>query len=235
MLTRQPQWVIRSLALRHLQPEVLYSPDPAAIFSGVVICCARLSAHDAELLSAAVVALGGAYKLTLCEEVTHLIAVSRDSAKVRALEAHPHVDIPIVAPNWISDSFSLARKLPLDAYRFPAGSDALPACLLPSWERPSAAPEPHAPPPRAGDPDILVGKTLLLARDVRGGTLESQPQLHPLEERISAAGGDPSPPLPPGATRAQIASAVRAADIVIVRHRESEEFQMVCRAQHGWR
>ena len=223
-----PQWVVRSLALGQMQPEVVYSADPGMIFSGVVICCARLSPHDTELLSAAVVAYGGAYKLTLCEEVTHLVAVSRESAKVRALEAHPDVAISVVAPQWISDSFSLGRRLPLDSYAFDLHKpDALPPCLLPSSQRPPPpAPAAPAPQPRtAHATPVLAGKTVLLARDVHGGALESQPELHFLEQRVAAAGGRCVPAPAPDASDADTGAAVRAADIVVTRFRETPEFR----------
>ena len=131
----QPLWVTRSMALRQLQPEGLYSPDPQRLFSGVVVSCAGMSPHDQEMIAAAVESLGGAVKQTLCEEVTHLVTASRDTSKVRALEERPDIRIAVVAPHWVNDSFRLNRRLPLRDFVFDLSKpDALPTCMCASWD-----------------------------------------------------------------------------------------------------
>ena len=126
-----PAWAERSMALRHPQPAKLYSPDPRDIFSGIVICCAHLTPHDVDLMATSVTSMGGGVKQTLCEEVTHVVAIDRDNSKMRALEQHK-TDLPIiaVAPHWINDSYSVQRLLPLDKYVFSYGHATRSAALL---------------------------------------------------------------------------------------------------------
>ena len=229
-----PKWAHRSIALRMPQPVHIYSPDPSCIFSGIVICCAHLSPHDTEMLSSAVTSLGGGVRQTLCEEVTHVVATSRDSGKMMALELHTDLPIIAVAPHWINDSYSVRRLLPLDGYVFDMRTPgALPPCLC--------APPPMSPtskefsdsapvsllseqvPPHHDDHTVLAGKTVLLARDIHGGTLESLPHLHSVRDRIVQAGGQCAPILKSDASPAQVRAAVQSADIVVARHRESVE------------
>lgn len=54
-----PSWVIRSYALGYRQPERYYSPDPARIFSGIIVHPSRMSTSETELILAAVTSLGG--------------------------------------------------------------------------------------------------------------------------------------------------------------------------------
>ncbi|WFC99758.1 regulator of Ty1 Transposition [Malassezia yamatoensis] len=220
-----PQWVTRSVLLKSLQPEGLYSPDPSRLFSGVVISCASLSPHDQEVIGAAVESLGGAVKQTLCEEVTHLVAISRESAKVRALEQRPDIQVQVVAPHWINDSFRLNRKLPLNDYLFDLrAANSLPVCLCASWDRP----EPSGSSPLSSSiddaPAVLTGKRVLFARDIHGGALESHPELHSLRDRVEAAGGLCNETVVPDASYDRVYAAVRESDLVVARYRESEEF-----------
>ncbi|WFD02299.1 regulator of Ty1 Transposition [Malassezia obtusa] len=221
----QPRWVTRSVDLHHIQPEGLYSPDPARFFSGIVISCASLTPHDQEMLAAAVESLGGAVKQTLCEEVTHLVASSRDTAKVRALEERPEIPIEVVAPHWISESFRLNRRLPLRDYEFDLRTPgALPVCLCASWDRPQEG----ASSPLHSSVDenalVLAGKRVLFARDIHGGALESHPELHSLRDRVEAAGGTCLETVAPDASDEAVHAAVRHAHLVVARFRESPEF-----------
>ncbi|WFD43857.1 hypothetical protein MPSI1_002522 [Malassezia psittaci] len=221
----EPQWVSRSVLLKYMQPEGLYSPDPARLFSGIVISCASLSPHDQEVIAAAVESLGGAVKQTLCEEVTHLVAISRESAKVRALEQRPDIKVQVVAPHWINDSFRLNRKLPLNDYLFDLrAANSLPVCLCASWDRP----EPSESSPVSSSIDdtsaVLTGKRVLFARDIHGGALESHPELHSLRDRVEAAGGSCIETVATDASNEMVYAAVRESDLVVARYRESEEF-----------
>ncbi|KAL4402454.1 double-strand break repair protein [Malassezia pachydermatis] len=221
-----PAWATRSLALNIPQPPHLYSPDPQKIFSGIVICCAHLSPMDTEMLSSAVVSLGGGFKQTLCEDVTHLVAISRENSKVQALQNHPDVSIQVVAPHWINDSFSVNRLLPLTDYVFDMSQpDSLPICLRATWDvPPSASIEPDPSPlERTAQASVLASKVVLLARDVHGGALESHPQLHSLRDRIGRAGGECAPTLEETVSDEDVRSAVQKADIVVARYRESPE------------
>ncbi|KAE8218360.1 hypothetical protein CF319_g7751 [Tilletia indica] len=81
------QWVRRSWALGTLQPERYFSADPGLFFSGIVVSCARLPKRDTELIAAAVISCGGAYRDKLTREVTHLIANNRQGPKFAKLNA----------------------------------------------------------------------------------------------------------------------------------------------------
>ncbi|WFC95304.1 regulator of Ty1 Transposition [Malassezia brasiliensis] len=223
--TEEPLWVSRSVALQHVQPEGLYSPDPTRLFSGVVVSCAGLTPHDQEMITAAVESLGGAVKQTLCEEVTHLVATSRDTPKVHALEGRPDIAIEVVAPHWVNDSFRLNRRLPLRDYVFDLRTpNALPVCLRASWDRPQE----RASSPSSSSVDegaaVLAGKKVLFARDIHGGALEAHPELHSLRDRVEAAGGTCLDTVAEAADEAAVETAVAAADVVVARYRESREF-----------
>lgn len=221
----QPLWVTRSMALRQLQPEGLYSPDPQRLFSGVVVSCAGMSPHDQEMIAAAVESLGGAVKQTLCEEVTHLVTASRDTSKVRALEERPDIRIAVVAPHWVNDSFRLNRRLPLRDFVFDLSKpDALPTCMCASWDRPQDVPSSPSHSPDDAGGAVLAGKKVLFARDIHGGALESHPELHSLRDRVVGAGGTCLETLAEDATDAAVQQAVRDADLVVARFRESREF-----------
>ncbi|WFD18907.1 hypothetical protein MCAP1_001120 [Malassezia caprae] len=227
-----PWWATRSVALRQPQPPHLFSPDPAKIFSGIVITCARLSPHDVEMLGAAVTSLGGGVRQTLCEDVTHVVATSHEGNKMQALASHPDVQIRAVAPHWIDDSFSLNRLLPEDDYLFDlSDTDSLPVCMRAQWQRPAepVPTEPYATPSNS-DHAVLDGKAVLLSRDIHGGSLESHPQLHSLRDRIERAGGHCLDVLTAGAPLKEVQDAVRRADLVVARYRESDEF--ACALQH---
>lgn len=221
----QPLWVTRSIALRQLQPEGLYSPDPQRLFSGVVVSCAGMSPHDQEMIAAAVESLGGAVKQTLCEEVTHLVTASRDTSKVRALEERPDIRIAVVAPHWVNDSFRLNRRLPLRDFVFDLNKpDALPTCMCASWDRPQDVPSSPSHSPDDAGGAVLAGKRVLFARDIHGGALESHPELHSLRDRVVGAGGTCLETLAEDANDAAVQQAVRDADLVVARFRESREF-----------
>lgn len=221
----QPLWVTRSVALQHIQPEGLYSPDPSRFFSGIVVSCAGMSPHDQEMISVAVESLGGAVKQTLCEEVTHLVATTRDASKVRALEERPDIHIQVVAPHWINESFRLNRRLPLRDYVFDLQKpNALPVCLCASWDRPSEIASSPAPSQSEEGASVLAGKKVLFARDLHGGALESHPELHSLRDRVQSAGGLCLDTLDAHASDDMLQSSVRTADVVVARFRESPEF-----------
>lgn len=178
------------------------------------------------MLASAVTSLGGGVRQTLCEDVTHVVATSHEGSKMQALASHPDVKIRAVAPHWINDSFSLNRLLPESDYLFDVSDPAsLPVCMRAAWQRPveSAPSEPHST-PASSDHTVLEGKAVLLSRDIHGGSLESHPQLHSLRDRIERAGGHCLEVVATNAPLKEVQSAVRRADLVVARHRESDEF-----------
>ena len=190
------------------------------MFSGVIATCAGLSEHDAELISAAIVAFGGGFKLSLCAEVTHVIAQSLDTSKVAALRQHPSVKIPVVAPHWVNDCFSLRRRIPLDNYVFDMEKNETPQCLRASWEPRVSR---HISPPDNRSAAVLMSRHVLFSRDVNGGVLEGNSELHSVVDAVAAAGGIviETPDDNEGAQEV-----VKRTDIVVARFRESPE----CRA-----
>lgn len=222
-----PAWVERSIALRHLQPTKLYSPNPRDIFSGIVICCAHLTPHDADVMATSVTSMGGGIKQTLCEEVTHVVAIDRDNSKMRALEQHK-TDLPIiaVAPHWINDSFSVQRLLPLDKYIFPMDKpQGLPPCLCAPQTDAQATVVSLSLPPQTSNTEhsVLKGKTVLFARDIHGGTLEARPELHSIRDRVVQVGGRCASTIPATASADEVAAAIERVDVIVARHRESDE------------
>lgn len=222
-----PAWAERSMALRHPQPAKLYSPNPRDIFSGIVICCAHLTPHDVDVMATSVTSMGGGVKQTLCEEVTHVVAIDRDNSKMRALEQHK-TDLPIiaVAPHWINDSYSVQRLLPLDKYVFPMDTpQGLPTCLCAPDTDTQATAVPSSLQPQTSNTEhsVLQGKTVLFARDIHGGTLEAHPELHSIRDRVVQVGGKCAPTIPATASADEVASAIEKADVIVARHRESDE------------
>ncbi|WFD30799.1 hypothetical protein MSPP1_001823 [Malassezia sp. CBS 17886] len=227
-----PAWVRRSVALGLPQAADTYSPDPTKIFSGVIVSCSGLSPHDEEVLTTTVASLGGGVRTSLTRDVTHVLATSREGAKVAALEEHPDVGIHVVAPHWISDSSSLQRVLSLDEYAFPLLEPGkLPLCLRATHERPirPVADTDEAPPVVSVSCAALARNAVLFARDVHGGSMEAAPELRLLQNRVRQAGGSCLPALAADAPDADVFSAVRAADIVVARYRQGAEYEEAMR------
>jgi hypothetical protein len=81
----------------------------------------QLPTHDLEVLSAGISALGGQWRLALTNDVTHLFAVSKNSAKyASAMAHHESTKIMVLLPHWFDDSVRLGiRALPVDPYLWP--------------------------------------------------------------------------------------------------------------------
>lgn len=165
-------------------------------------------------------AFGGGFKLSLCAEVTHVIALSLDTSKVAALRQHSSVKIPVVAPHWVNDCFSLRRRIPLDNYVFDMEKNESPQCLRASWEPRVSR---HISPPDNRSAAVLMSRHVLFSRDVNGGVLEGNSELHSVVDAVAAAGGIVIE-TPDDDEDAQ--EVVKRADIVVARFRESPE----CRA-----
>jgi len=81
----------------------------------------QLQAHDLEVLSAGISALGGQWRVALTNDVTHLFCVSPSSTKYAVALAHREgTGIKIILPHWFDDSVRLGmRGLPVEPYEWP--------------------------------------------------------------------------------------------------------------------
>ncbi|KAF9813958.1 hypothetical protein IEO21_05394 [Rhodonia placenta] len=116
-----PTWVERSRILGSPQIAEYYSPDPALLFSGVTATANDLSAQDCELLSAAISALGGQWRMALTKDVTHVFTLTTGSVKYATAMAHREMTgMVVVVPHWFEDSVRLGvRGLPTKEYEWP--------------------------------------------------------------------------------------------------------------------
>lgn len=251
-----------------MQAERFFSADPANIFSGIVVCCSKLSKMDTELICAGVASLGGGWKQKLTKEVTHLVCLERSGAKFEKVAAHPESGIRAVLPHWVDDSFKLLHLLDDDAYAFPLDrKGALPPLLagrslsapfgvtnvrkntdnfdvtsrgrapfdevvrgLKEGDRlfvppPAPADEGESPQKQVGEPvrfpAVLYGKAVLLSSEWSEAT---PMRTEPLAHRVRMAGGSW---IPPPTSKEGIAQAVRNADVVICKYRDSLEYKEV--------
>ncbi|KZT00911.1 uncharacterized protein LAESUDRAFT_731846 [Laetiporus sulphureus 93-53] len=116
-----PTWVERSRILGGIQPPEYYTPDPAHLFSGVTASAVDLSQSDLELLSAAITALGGQWRVTLTRDVTHLFALAPGSQMYEtAMHFRDKTGMVVILPHWFDDSVRLGIKgLPTAEYEWP--------------------------------------------------------------------------------------------------------------------
>ena len=91
------------------------------LFSGVCACSTELPSADLETLSAGITALGGQWRASLTKEITHLFAVSPDSAKyAAAMHYRDETGIRVVLPHWFDDVVKLGvRGLGEEPYEWP--------------------------------------------------------------------------------------------------------------------
>ena len=92
-----------------------------SLLNGVVICCTGLHREEKEKCHTLVERYGGHYNRDFISiEITHLIAnvVNPDSEKYRQACKCPNVSI--VTPNWIYQSISQSKQLPIDKFAPPS-------------------------------------------------------------------------------------------------------------------
>ncbi|KAJ3548369.1 hypothetical protein NM688_g5307 [Phlebia brevispora] len=127
-------WAERSLVLSALQDPAFYSPDPTMLFSGIVATSTNLSQTDNEVLCAGITSLGGQWRTAFTKDVTHMFAMSDDSAKyATAMHFRQMTGVLILVPHWFDDVVRLGmRNLPTEEYEWPepkvfsnAGVDAI--------------------------------------------------------------------------------------------------------------
>lgn len=95
----KPDWVKASLLKGRLANPKQYSPDPRLFFTGLVVCCADLPSGDADAIIGGVLAMGGLYSSPVSKLVTHIVALTMDSAKCQTAVTK-HLRCKIVLPHW---------------------------------------------------------------------------------------------------------------------------------------
>ncbi|KAI0029197.1 hypothetical protein K488DRAFT_56969 [Vararia minispora EC-137] len=115
-------WVQRSLVLGRVMPEKEFSPEHDKLFSGVVACATGLLPQDVEVISAAIEALGGAWRHGLTRDVTHLFAQSSSSDKYKsAMHFQSKTEVCVLVPQWFEDTIRFGyRDIPTAPYEWPA-------------------------------------------------------------------------------------------------------------------
>ncbi|ETS64932.1 hypothetical protein PaG_00366 [Moesziomyces aphidis] len=234
-----PDWVRRSAHLKIRLKEDRFSCRAEMIFSGLCVTASKseVSKADRELISSIVAAYGGLWREDHFFDVNVLLTTSISSNKLARILNSPGKQTICVAPQWISDSWRLQKRLPLDSYQFLPGQAKLPPCFAGK----TASGSPLTSPRRdrvamslvgeksrssasAGSArGVFRGKSVLLARDV---CRASEQQLRSLEHFVRHSGGTirRAPTDLDG-----IAQAARNSDYVVCRYREVQEFREAIR------
>lgn len=116
--TVKPSWVAQSARKSKQASARQHSPDPSQYFHDVVVTCADLPEGDAEAITAGVMALGGQFSHPLTKLVTHVVTMSLDHPKCKAVKDKGH-SCKMVLPHWFDDCFRLGKKISERAYEFP--------------------------------------------------------------------------------------------------------------------
>ena len=226
--------------------EEQFSCRSAMIFSGLCVAASKseISKADRELISSIVSAYGGLWREDHFFDVNVFLTTTNSSSKLRKIINTPGKQTICVAPQWISDSWRLQKRLPLDSYQFHHGQAKPPPCFagrtasgspLTSPRRDRVAMSLTAGSKRSitdndgkgsganREKSVFRGKSVLLARDV---CRASEQQLRSLEHFIRISGGTVR--RAPKALNG-IAQAVRNSDFVVCRYREVQEFREAIR------
>ncbi|KAK4634623.1 BRCT-containing protein 1 [Fulvia fulva] len=116
--TVKPSWVAHSARKSKQASARQHSPDPSQYFHNVVVTCADLPEGDAEAITAGVMALGGQFSHPLTKLVTHVVTMSLDHPKCKAIKDKGH-KCKLVLPHWFDDCFRLGKKISERPYEFP--------------------------------------------------------------------------------------------------------------------
>eukprot|EP01087_Luapelamoeba_hula_P006475 TRINITY_DN1654_c1_g1_i2.p1 TRINITY_DN1654_c1_g1~~TRINITY_DN1654_c1_g1_i2.p1 ORF type:complete len:1547 (+),score=321.69 TRINITY_DN1654_c1_g1_i2:87-4727(+) len=102
-----PEWVYQSV--KRIQPPEYFSPDPAKIFSGLIVSSSQITGRERNVLAAGILHYGGRFQVKLTTECTHLIAYAISNPKC---EYAKEKGIHIVSPGWFNDSIKDGRLYP---------------------------------------------------------------------------------------------------------------------------
>ena len=217
----RPAWIDASLAKDKLANPRAYSPDPRLFLSEVVVCCADLPEGDTDAIIGGVLAMGGLFANKITSQVTHLVALSMDSAQC-VLVQNRKLNIKIVLPHWFDDCLKLGRRIDEQPYMLPnpeilrhsehgppkpSESKAIYGAVYPD---PSSSQQ--LPSSIRGELNVFRRKHIMLASDLGIGS-----HLRGIFETIITSGGG------------QLAKTVRKADMLICKYREGDEYTLASR------
>ncbi|KAI9735237.1 MAG: hypothetical protein M1834_001827 [Cirrosporium novae-zelandiae] len=114
----KPAWVHTSIKREKAISPRQFSPDPKHIFSDMIVSCADLPSGDVDAIMGGVLALGGQFSKHITKQVTHIVALTEDSEKCKAILAKK-LKCKIVLPHWFDDCLKLSKKINERPYQFP--------------------------------------------------------------------------------------------------------------------
>jgi mediator of DNA damage checkpoint protein 1 len=80
----------------------------------------KLPLGDTEVISSAIIELGGTWRDGLTKDVTHLFVTNTNSSKYKvALSCHEQSRITILLPHWFDQCWSQQMRLPTKLFEFP--------------------------------------------------------------------------------------------------------------------
>jgi hypothetical protein len=220
----KPKWVSECLARKRLVPVKVYDPDPRMIFSDVVVLCVDLPPGDTEAIISGVVALGGQYLVNLTRSVTHIVALNDENPLCQAAQQSKDVHAVMVLPHWFDDCLKLRKRLGVTPYLLPnpeiAREGPLGPIPVPNNLQIVGATKAHSLdlPPKTHTIDegdactVFKGKTVRLGNDLA----LSRQILSTIGSIVEAGGG-------------RLAKSAKAADIVICRYRDGNDYTVASR------
>ncbi|KAI9804370.1 MAG: hypothetical protein M1833_007177 [Piccolia ochrophora] len=221
----KPEWVTSSLSRKRLAQPRQFSPDPRLFFSGVTVSCADLPTGDKDAIIGGVLAMGGQYSGYLTKMVTHIVALTTDSAKCQQALAK-NLRCKIVLPHWFDDCLKLGKRIDERPYTLPdpelTRSRPEDPVSVPSDSHLVGASSPLAgrlptpmdtPSPLREDLSVFRKQQVLLAGDLDIGL-----RLRGTIEDLIVKGGG------------SVTGSVYKADILVCQYRESKEYRVASRA-----
>lgn len=219
----KPGWIEHSLAKNKLQNPRQYSPDPRYFLSDVVACCADLPEGDADAIAGGILAMGGLFTSRLTSQVTHIVALTMDSA-ICDMAVSRQLRVKIVLPHWFDDCLRLGRKISETPYELPnpeilnTSIDKLPYNHRLTLAHGAVDPDPSSTPPPSPSKTrrtqsvfknnkVMFGKDLGIGSHLKGI----------LEEVIRNSGG-------------KIVMSTTQCTMYICRYRQGQEYRYASRA-----
>ena len=95
----KPQWIQASIYKNKLANPRQYNPDPRLFLNDVVVSCVDIPEGDKDAIIGGVLAMGGLYCSKITSNTTHLVALTMESEKCKAIRARG-LNIKIVLPHW---------------------------------------------------------------------------------------------------------------------------------------
>nr|OQO31662.1 hypothetical protein B0A51_01152 [Rachicladosporium sp. CCFEE 5018] len=224
----KPAWIETSVRRGKPANARPYNPDPAQIFSDLVVTAGNLPDGDVESIWAGVIALGGQWSGSLTKITTHIVTNDLNDPKCKMVQERQMKTL-MVLPHWFDTCLRLGKKINERPYKFPNPDyldhtiDWVPKAEPSPWlegattDRPSHTPE-SSPSPSPSESrknlNVFMSKTVYFAKDLELSTnLRSV-----LCELIQTGGG-------------LVTKDAVVADIYIGRYRDGSEYVSASRAR----